>query len=99
MFRSPLLLVLVSLGCSRTPPESQGRDVATGVPHATAKTPSEVNSGVAQKASARQVTAAATSITPGVGAAPSATAEVAERPFRFPSAERIVAIGDLHGDL
>src|SRR5688572_17151939 len=29
----------------------------------------------------------------------SAPAESAERPFRFPPAERVVAVGDLHGDL
>ena len=38
---------------------------------------------------------------PAVAAAPalSASTEASQQPFRFPAAERLVAVGDLHGDL
>jgi hypothetical protein len=79
MFRRVTALLVISLGCSRTPPESQAREVTTGVPDVSAKTTS------AENASLR------------VAVPP--TSDVAERPFRFPGAQRVVAIGDLHGDL
>jgi hypothetical protein len=88
MVRSIAALVFVSLGCGRTLPESQGRDIATGMPKsATPSMPSLVNTGGNLKSGATSATSAP--------AAP----DVAERPFRFPGADRIVAIGDLHGDL
>lgn len=88
MYRSIAFLVLVSFGCSRTPLESQRRDAANVLPRATA-----VSAPAA--ASVRAVVSA-----PLVVSTPAASApENAELPFRFPAAERVVAIGDLHGDL
>ena len=51
---------------------------------------------------AHETAAARSDVRAPVAAAPpalSAPSETPERPFRFPGAERVVAIGDLHGDL
>jgi hypothetical protein len=48
------------------------------------------------RASSPSAAAPAASVAAPVLAAPS---ETPERPFRFPAAERVVAVGDLHGDL
>lgn len=86
MRRSLVALVLLSLACSRTPLEPQGHGVATGVPRAAA----------APKPSPA---AAATSGPRVATPAAAASTDVVEHPARFPGADRIVAIGDLHGDL
>src|SRR5688572_10995055 len=106
MFRSIAPLALVVLGCSRTPPESLRRDVAPDVVHASASQSSRVNvHTAAQTPTAAQVdtvphakvaAVATLATTPAEAPLPSG---VAERPFRFAGAKRIVAIGDLHGDL
>jgi hypothetical protein len=94
MFRSIVLLALVSLGCSRTPPESQGRDVAKVM----ASTPAVVSAPVVSTPVAAPPVANANAVANAALVA-SAAPKGAALPFRFPAAERVVAIGDLHGDL
>lgn len=75
MLRSGVCLLLLSLACSRTAPESSR---AHG-----AKLLSPMPSSVATA----RLPPATTALQP------------AEQPFRFPAASRVVAVGDLHGDL
>lgn len=95
MVRSILACALL-LGCSRSLPESHGRDVATGVPRAMA---SGSPPGVTHTTLKSKAVATAPLTTSAVAAPSTPMPETAKHPFRFPEAERVVAIGDLHGDL
>lgn len=94
MFRALAVIALATASCSRTPPESTapraGADVAAKAVHTPAST-----SAVRQAPSGRRELQ---SETPKLQAA-APPDERAEKPFRFPAAERVVAVGDLHGDL
>lgn len=85
-----LLVALVSFSCSRTLPTSEQQRVA---PKAVASAPSPVPGS-------KRVTSATSPSDIAVFASASASPEKdPEKPFRFPAAARVVAVGDLHGDL
>jgi Calcineurin-like phosphoesterase len=63
------------------------------------RAPSEQLAGNTSKAEVRTTAAASGPSVSGPAPAITPPADTAEQPFRFPAAERVVAVGDLHGDL
>jgi hypothetical protein len=96
MFRSFAVVAVVTLACSRTPAESLGRDVAK----VSSNSPAAPSTRAGQDQALSSAAVASAAVPP---AATSAISDVTPpspaASYRFPSAERIVAIGDLHGDL
>lgn len=102
MFRSFAIVALVSLACSRTPATSLGRDVAKVSSNSGPSASDLATQGhpVSSSVTSSGVTSSSlNSAAAPASAAPAVAPSSSESSYRFPSAERIVAIGDLHGDL
>lgn len=97
MFRSFAIVALVSLACSRTPAESLGRDVAKVSSNSGHSAPALATQG--HSVSSSVISGSVSSAAAPASAAPDIAPSSPPASYRFPGAERIVAIGDLHGDL
>lgn len=110
MFRVVFLLSLALVACSRRIPLPQSHESVSSATRdgSTKRTPAPVRDAqTAPPSDAQSATSSAPRPTTNAlatsstepGAQPTSDAPAHARPFRFPAAERVVAVGDLHGDL